>query len=46
MPVATIGKSFKVDLESWHTESGPGVYEAALEFQEVREMADRACLFK
>ncbi|KAF8475891.1 hypothetical protein BDZ91DRAFT_197679 [Kalaharituber pfeilii] len=39
-------KKFKVDIEGWHTESGPGVYEAALEYQEVDEMADRAGLFK
>lgn len=39
-------KKFKVDIEGWHTESGPGVYEAALEFGEAGEMADRAGLFK
>lgn len=39
-------KRFRVDIEGWHTESGPGVYEAALEYQEVDEMADRAGLFK
>ncbi|KXJ93689.1 putative glutamine synthetase [Microdochium bolleyi] len=37
---------FKCDIEGWHTESGPGVYEAALEFGEIAEMADRATLFK
>lgn len=37
---------FKCDIEGWHTESGPGVYEAALEFGAVQEMADRASLFK
>ncbi|KYK58002.1 glutamine synthetase [Drechmeria coniospora] len=37
---------FSCDVEGWHTESGPGVYEAALEFGEVGEMADRASLFK
>lgn len=41
-----LGKKFNVDIEGWHTESGPGVYEAALEFGEVTEMADRASLFK
>lgn len=40
------GKKFNVPIEGWHTESGPGVYEAALEFGEVTMMADRACLFK
>ena len=37
---------FNCDLEGWHTESGPGVYEAALEFGQISEMADRASLFK
>ncbi|EEQ91666.1 glutamine synthetase [Blastomyces dermatitidis ER-3] len=37
---------FKCDIESWHTESGPGVFEAALEFGEIKEIADRAGLFK
>ncbi|KAH7037095.1 uncharacterized protein B0I36DRAFT_420211 [Microdochium trichocladiopsis] len=37
---------FKCDIEGWHTESGPGVYEAALEFGQIAEMADRATLFK
>ncbi|KAK3311591.1 uncharacterized protein B0T15DRAFT_521951 [Chaetomium strumarium] len=39
-------QAFRCDLEGWHTESGPGVYEAALEFGEIRQMADRASLFK
>ncbi|KNG90691.1 putative glutamine synthetase [Aspergillus nomiae NRRL 13137] len=30
----------------WHTEGGPGVYEAALKVCDVREMADRTSLFK
>ncbi|EXJ88128.1 glutamine synthetase [Capronia coronata CBS 617.96] len=37
---------FKTDLEGWHTESGPGVFEAALKVQEIDELADRATLFK
>ncbi|KFA60538.1 hypothetical protein S40285_07580 [Stachybotrys chlorohalonatus IBT 40285] len=37
---------FGCDIEGWHTESGPGVYEAALEFGEIAAMADRANLFK
>ncbi|EXF72923.1 glutamine synthetase [Colletotrichum fioriniae PJ7] len=37
---------FKCDIEGWHTESGPGVFEAALEFGEIAQMADRASLFK
>lgn len=39
-------ESFHCNIEGWHTESGPGVYEAALEFGEIRGMADRASLFK
>ncbi|KAF2458356.1 glutamine synthetase-like protein [Lineolata rhizophorae] len=37
---------FRCGIESWHTESGPGVYEAALEYGEIAEMADKAALFK
>lgn len=37
---------FRCDIEGWHTESGPGVYEAALEYGEIRAMADKAALFK
>ncbi|WKT40010.1 Glutamine synthetase, catalytic domain [Fusarium oxysporum f. sp. vasinfectum] len=37
---------FSCDIEGWHTESGPGVFEAALEFGEIAQMADRAALFK
>ncbi|KAI5291187.1 hypothetical protein KEM54_005971 [Ascosphaera aggregata] len=37
---------FQCNIESWHTESGPGVFEAALEFGEAKEIADRASLFK
>jgi len=38
--------TFDCGIEGWHTESGPGVFEAALEFGEIRAMADRAALFK
>ncbi|UZP32390.1 hypothetical protein NXS19_000206 [Fusarium pseudograminearum] len=37
---------FSCNIEGWHTESGPGVFEAALEFGEIAQMADRAALFK
>ncbi|ORY67826.1 glutamine synthetase [Pseudomassariella vexata] len=37
---------FDCNIEGWHTESGPGVFEAALEFGQISEMADRASLFK
>ena len=39
-------EKFKCNIEGWHTESGPGVFEAALEFGEIAEMADRASMFK
>ncbi|KAF2872895.1 hypothetical protein BDV95DRAFT_490423 [Massariosphaeria phaeospora] len=37
---------FRCGIEGWHTESGPGVFEAALEFGEITAMADKASLFK
>ena len=37
---------FNVPIEGLHTETGPGVYEAALLFTDALEMADRAILFK
>ena len=39
-------EQFRCNIEGWHTESGPGVFEAALEFGQINEMADRAHLFK
>ncbi|KAK5944939.1 hypothetical protein PMZ80_002142 [Knufia obscura] len=39
-------EQFRCNIEGWHTESGPGVFEAALEFGQVNEMADRSSLFK
>ena len=38
--------AFRVPIEGLHTETGPGVYEAALGFSEALEQADRAVLFK
>lgn len=38
--------AFDVALEGMHTETGPGVYEAAIAVQEGLEAADRAALFK
>ncbi len=38
--------AFNVPIEGLHTETGPGVYEAALVFTEALEAADRAVLFK
>ncbi|MFN8287012.1 MAG: glutamine synthetase family protein [Chitinophagales bacterium] len=37
---------FNVPLEGLHTETGPGVYEAAITYGEPLEGADRAVLFK
>ena len=37
---------FNVPIEGLHTETGPGVYEAAILFSEALEAADRAILFK
>ncbi|KAI9375814.1 hypothetical protein BJX61DRAFT_60876 [Aspergillus egyptiacus] len=39
-------EQFNCEIEGWHTESGPGVYEAALQFGEAKGMADKAGLFK
>ncbi|KAJ5101391.1 hypothetical protein NUU61_003613 [Penicillium alfredii] len=33
-------------IEGWHTEGGPGVYEAALKVSEISQMADKVALFK
>src|SRR5205807_9210728 len=37
---------FNVPLEGLHTETGPGAYEACIEYTDVLEAADRAVLFK
>jgi glutamine synthetase len=37
---------FDIPLESLHTETGPGVFEAAISFDDVVNAADRAILFK
>lgn len=39
-------KKFDVPLEGLHTETGPGVLEAAIEYAEMGVAADRAVLFK
>ena len=39
-------EKFGVPLEGLHTETGPGVYEAAIQYAEILESADRAVLFK
>ncbi|MDE2398758.1 MAG: glutamine synthetase [Burkholderiales bacterium] len=38
--------AFGVPIEGLHTETGPGVYEVAIQFSEALEAADRALLFK
>src|SRR3954469_16993060 len=37
---------FGIPIEGLHTETGPGVYEAAIQFSAALEAADRALLFK
>ena len=39
-------KKMNVPLEGIHTETGPGVYEAAMLYSEILEAADRAVIFK
>lgn len=37
---------FAVDIEGFHTETGPGVFEAAIHYDELEKAADKAVLFK
>lgn len=37
---------YGIPIEGFHTETGPGVYEAALVYSDALEMADRSHLFK
>lgn len=37
---------FNIPLEGFHTETGDGVYEAAITYTDILEAADRAILFK
>ncbi len=39
-------RDFDIELEGLHTETGPGVYEAAISFDDALKTADRAALFK
>jgi glutamine synthetase len=39
-------RAFRVPLEGLHTETGPGVFEAAIAYTDALEAADRAVLFK
>ena len=38
--------AFRVPIEGLHTETGPGVYEAAIVYSDAMEAGDRAALFK
>jgi glutamine synthetase len=38
--------AFDVELEGFHTETGPGVYEAAIRYDGLMKAADKAALFK
>ncbi len=44
--IFTLLKKFGVPIEGLHTETGPGVYEAAIMYSKILEAADRAVLFK
>jgi glutamine synthetase len=41
-----LGSTMRFPIEGLHTETGPGVFEAALTYCEALEAADRAALFK
>jgi glutamine synthetase len=38
--------AFDIEVEGFHTETGPGVYEAALRYDALLRAADKAALFK
>jgi glutamine synthetase len=39
-------RDFDIDIEGLHTETGPGVYEAAIRYDDALRAADQAALFK
>ncbi len=39
-------EAFNIPIEALHTETGPGVYEVAIRYDEALAMADKAALFK
>jgi glutamine synthetase len=39
-------RAFDVEIEALHTETGPGVYEVAIRYDEALRAADKAALFK
>lgn len=44
--IFNMSSRFDCNLEAWHTESGPGVFEAAIKVTDVEAAADRVSLFK
>jgi len=44
--ILAMGRIMRFPIEGLHTETGPGVLEAALQYTEALEAADRAALFK
>ncbi|MGA9025682.1 MAG: glutamine synthetase family protein [Steroidobacteraceae bacterium] len=44
--ILALGQNMRFPIEGLHTETGPGVLEAALTYCEALEAADRAALFK
>lgn len=39
-------QAFDIEIEGFHTETGPGVWEAAIKYDDVVRAADKAALFK
>jgi glutamine synthetase len=39
-------RAFDIQIEALHTETGPGVYEAAIQYDDAMSAADQAALFK
>jgi glutamine synthetase len=39
-------RAFEIDIEGLHTETGPGVYEVAIRYDDALRAADQAALFK
>lgn len=39
-------RAFDIEIEALHTETGPGVYEVAIKYDDVLRAADKAALFK
>lgn len=39
-------QAMDVEVEGFHTETGPGVYETAIKYDDARRAADKAALFK